>query len=409
MAKLTDYNNNLQNDFPILGKKIHGTPLIYLDNAATTQKPQCVIDALVRFYSEENSNVHRGLHYLSQVATEHYEAARKRVTSFLGADDTYSTIFTSGVTEAINLAAHGLGTLLLKPKDEILITQMEHHSNIIPWQLLCEKTGAQLRIIPISDAGELLMEEFERLLNARTKIVAVTHVSNVLGTVNPIREICSKAKEQGAISLIDGAQSAAHLNINIQDIGADFFVCSAHKMYGPTGIGVLCGPAELLNRMSPYQSGSGMVESVTFEKTSFRTVPDKFEAGTPHIAGAIGLTAALDYLSDTGMDAIESHEQQLLAYGTKVLTSVEGLRIIGNAKKKTGVLSFTLENVHPHDIAQLLDNDGIAIRSGHHCAQPLMQFYHVPATARASLGIYNSKQDIDSLVNALHTVREVFP
>lgn len=401
-------NNAFRNDFPILRIPIQGKLPVYLDNAATTQKPQCVIDALVNFYTCQNANVHRGLHYLSQKASESYDAARKTVREFLGAAPGYETVFTSGATASINLVAHGFGHTFIHADDEILITQMEHHSNIVPWQLLCRATGAKLRVVPITESGELVMAAFDRLLNERTKIVAVTHVSNVLGTVNPVRDICSKAKSQGAVCLVDGAQSAAHLKIDLQEMGADFFCCSGHKMYGPTGIGVLCGRTELLEAMCPYQTGSGMITTVTFDETTFRNAPEKFEAGTPHIAGAAGLAAAIAYIEGVGMDTIAKHEQDLLQYASEALATIEGLTIRGTATHKSGVISFTMDCAHPHDIAQVLDHGGVAIRSGHHCAQPLMQFYGIPATARASFGLYNTKQDIDTLVQGLHHVRKVF-
>ena len=395
-------------DFPILKTRVRGKPLVYLDNAATTQKPQCVIDAITDYYTHGNANIHRGVHYLSAQATDRYEAARRKINAFLGTSVSCETIFTRGATEAINLVAHSYGRLHVRAGDEILISHMEHHSNIVPWQILCEEKGAKLRVIPVNDAGELDMVEFDRLLNERTRIVAVAHVSNALGTINPVREICRKARVQGATSLVDGAQSAPHLRINMHDIGADFFVCSGHKMYGPTGIGVLYGRAELLERMGPYQSGGDMILSVSFEKTTFADLPHKFEAGTPHIEGVIGLGAAVAYLESIGLDAIADHEHYLLEHGTRLLQSVEGLTLIGTAREKAGVLAFVLDGVHPHDIGQLLDNEGIAIRAGHHCAQPLMHRFGVPATARASLGVYNTREELDALAGALRQIREMF-
>jgi cysteine desulfurase / selenocysteine lyase len=406
---LKSYNvNELRKDFPILKTLVHGKPLVYLDNAATTQKPQCVIDAITKFYTHENANIHRGVHYLSQQATNRYEVARHKINAFLGTFVGCETIFTRGATEAINLVAHSFGRYWLQPGDEILISHMEHHSNIVPWQLLCEEKGAKLRVIPISDEGELRMDEFERLLNERTKIVAVTHVSNALGTINPVHKICRMAREQGAISLVDGAQSAPHIKIDMHELGADFFACSGHKMYGPMGIGILYGRAELLERMRPYQSGGDMILSVSFEKTIFADLPHKFEAGTPNIEGVIGLGAAIDYLENLGMGNIKSHEDDLLNYGTQVLKRIDGLTLIGNAWEKTGILSFTMDGIHPHDIGQLLDNDGIAIRAGHHCAQPVMQRFGVPATARASLGLYNTREELDILGHSLQQIREMF-
>ncbi len=398
----------MRQDFPILSTRVRGKPLAYLDNAATTQKPQCVIDAVSRYYSSENANVHRGVHYLSQKATERYEAARHRINAFIGANAACETIFTRGATEGINLVAHSFGRDWVRSGDEILLTHLEHHSNIVPWQLLCEEKGARIRVVPIDDDGNLIMDEFDRLLNERTRMVAATHVSNVLGTITPVREICRKAREQGAASLIDGAQSAPHLLVDMQDIGADFFVCSGHKMYGPTGVGLLYGRVERLERMRPYQGGGDMILSVTFEKTTFAPLPHKFEAGTPHIEGVVGLGAAVEYLESIGMDRIACHEAELLEYGERRLSAVDGLRLLGAAKHKAGVLSFTLDGVHPHDIGQILDGEGVAIRSGHHCAQPVMDRFGLSAAARASLGLYNTRDDIDALVEALHKVREVF-
>lgn len=408
-ATSTPYDvNQVRKDFPILSTCVRGKPLVYLDNAATTQKPHCVIDAISDYYSTSNANIHRGVHYLSQQATERYEQARHQINAFLGARVSCETIFTRGATEAINLVAHSFGRSWLQPGDEVLISYMEHHSNIVPWQLLCEERGAILRVIPINDAGELRMDEFDRLLNGRTKIVAVTQVSNALGTIVPVREICRKARAQGAVSLVDGAQSTPHLPVNVQVMGADFYACSGHKMYGPTGIGVLYGRAELLERMQPYQSGGDMILSVTFDHTTFAELPHKFEAGTPNIEGVIGLGAAVSYLEHIGMDAITAYEHDLLEYGTRVLEQVDGLTLIGTAADKAGVLSFTLDGVHPHDIGQLLDNDGIAVRAGHHCAQPVMKRFGIPATVRASLGMYNTREELDALGQSLQHIREMF-
>ena len=399
----------IRHDFPILSRTVrNGRKLVYLDNAATSQKPQCVIDAISHYYSNDNANVHRGVHYLSQCATDLYEDARHKINHFLGTVVGCETIFTRGATEAINLVAHGFGRGFVNAGDEVLISHMEHHSNIVPWQMLCEARGATLRVIPINDDGELIMEEFDRLLNGRTKMVAVTHVSNALGTVNPVAEICRKAREAGAKVLIDGAQSAPHMPIDMKAIGADFFVAAGHKMCGPTGVGVLYGRAELLDRMPPWQGGGDMILSVTFEKTVYAHIPARFEAGTPPIAEVIGLGEAADYLTKLGMDKVAQHEHDLMVYGTEQLKQVPGVTIIGNAKEKAGAISFTLDCAHPHDIGQILDDEGIAIRAGHHCAQPVMQRYGIAATARASFGLYNTRAEIDALVAGLYRVREMF-
>ncbi|MGH9585396.1 MAG: SufS family cysteine desulfurase, partial [Acidobacteriaceae bacterium] len=385
-------------DFPILSAQVHGKPLVYLDNAATTQKPQAVIDAISHYYTHENANIHRGVHHLSQVATDSYEAARQTVQRFLNAADQREIIFVRGTTEGINLVAQTYGRANVGAGDEIIISAMEHHSNIVPWQILCEEKGARLRIAPINDEGELLLDEFEALLNAKTKLVAVAHISNALGTVNPIARIVELAHSRGIPVLVDGAQAAPHLPVDVRALDCDFYAFSGHKIYGPTGIGVLYGKRELLEAMPPYQGGGDMIRSVTFEKTLYNQLPYKFEAGTPHIAGVVGLGAALDYVSNLGLEAALAHEQDLLEYGTKALEAVSGLRLVGTAKKKAGVLSFVMENIHPHDIGTILDQEGIAVRTGHHCAQPVMQRFGIPATARASLAIYNTKTDIDALV-----------
>lgn len=400
--------NRIRKDFPILGSTVRGKPLVYLDSAATTQKPQAVIDAISRYYAAQNANVHRGVHHLSQMATLAFDQARQKVAAFLNAHVECEIIFTRGATESINLVAQSYARSVLKEGDEIIISTMEHHSNIVPWQILCQQTGAKLRVIPIDDNGDIIMEEFDRLLNERTKLVAVVQVSNALGTVNPIKEIAAKAHAAGARVLVDGAQSTPHMPIDVRDLDCDFFVCSGHKMYAPTGIGILYGRAEILDKMPPYQSGGDMILSVTLEKTVYGRLPSKFEAGTPHIEGAIVLGTAIDYLNAIGMDAIHQHEQELLAYGTEVLRGVPGLHIMGNARQKAGVLAFTMDSAHPHDIGQLLDDDGIAVRAGHHCAQPVMQRYGVPATTRASLGLYNTKEELDALGAALHNVNKVF-
>jgi cysteine desulfurase/selenocysteine lyase len=394
--------------FPILTEKIYGKPLVYLDSAATSQKPQAVIDAISRFFLKENANVHRGVHYLSERATEEYDGARAKVQRFLNAKESCEIIFVRGTTEAINLVAQTYGKTHLAEGDEVLITAMEHHSNIVPWQILCAERGAHLRVAPINDAGELLLEEFEQLIGPKTKLVAVTHVSNVLGTINPIRRIVEIAHARGACVLVDGAQAAPHLKVDVQALGCDFYALSGHKMYGPTGIGVLYGRSELLEEMPPYQGGGDMILSVTFEKTVYNKLPYKFEAGTPNMAGAVGLAAAIAFISGLGHEALAAHEHDVLAYGLRVLCEVQGLQLIGTADAKASVLSFVLDGIHPHDIGTILDREGIAIRTGHHCAQPLMSRFGVAATARASLGCYSRRQDIDALVAGLEKVREVF-
>ncbi len=400
--------NRVRADFPILSSQVHGKQLVYLDNAATTQKPQAVIDAISRYYTHENANIHRGVHQLSQTATDSYEAARQTIQHFLNAADQREIIFVRGATEGINLVAQTYGRVHVGAGDEIVVSAMEHHSNIVPWQILCEEKGAHLRVAPISDQGELLLEQFEALLNEKTKLVAVTHVSNALGTVNPIAQIVEAAHRKAIPVLVDGAQAVPHLPVDVRELGCDFYAFSGHKIYGPTGIGILYGKRELLESMPPYQGGGDMIRSVTFEKTLYNQLPYKFEAGTPHIAGVIGLGAALDYLSGVGMEAALAHEQDLLDYGTRALEAVPGLRLVGTAKEKAGVLSFVMENIHPHDIGTILDQQGIAIRTGHHCAQPVMQRFGIPATARASLAIYNTRSDIDALVAGIHKLKEVF-
>ena len=395
-------------DFPILNRQVHGHPLVYLDNAATTQKPQVVLDAMSRYYTWSNANVHRGVHLLSESATEAYEGARNTVQGFLNAADSSEIIFVRGTTEAINLVAQTYGRRHVGSGDEIVISEMEHHSNIVPWQILCEEKGARLRIAPINDDGELLLEEFERLLNAKTKFVSVVHISNVLGTVNPIRQIVQMAHQWNVPVMVDGAQAVLHGKVDVRDLDCDFYAFSGHKIYGPTGIGVLYGKHALLDAMPPYQGGGDMIQSVTFEKTLYNRLPYKFEAGTPHMAGAVGLAAAIDYVSKIGLDAIAAYEQDLLACGTTALNAVHGLRLIGTAKEKAGVLSFVLEGIHPHDIGTILDRQGIAIRTGHHCAQPLMQRFGIPATARASLAVYNTTDELDVLVAGVYKLKEVF-
>ena len=398
----------IREDFPVLHQMVNGKPLVYLDNAATTQKPQAVIDALVRYYSADNSNVHRGVHTLSQRATEDYDSGRSKARQFLNAASDEEIIFVKGTTDGINLVAHSYARQHLGEGDEIIISTMEHHSNIIPWQVLCQEKGAHLRVIPISDAGELLMDEYESLLSSRTKLVAITHVSNVLGTVNPIKQIVEMAHSQGVPVLVDGAQATPHMLVDVQKLGCDFYVFSGHKIYGPTGIGVLYGKAELLEAMPPYQLGSDMIKSVTFERTVYNDLPYKFEAGTPNIAGVIGMGAAIDYLTEIGMDRIDNYEHGLLEYGTECLFGIDGVKIVGNAPGKASVLSFVMDCAHPHDIGTILDTEGVAIRTGHHCAQPLMNRYGVPATARASLSFYNTRDEVDLLVKAIDRVIEVF-
>ena len=395
-------------DFPILKEQVYGKPLTYLDNAATTQKPQIVIDTLAQYYSKENANIHRGIFCLSEQATKRYKSARHKVQGFLHAASDQEIVFVRGTTEAINLVAHCYGKTFLKPGDEVLITNMEHHSNIVPWQMLAEQNGVRLIVAPINDQGELVMEEFVKLLTDRVKFVSVVHVSNALGTVNPVKEIIRLAHSKGIPVLVDGAQAVAHTSVDVQDLDCDFYAFSGHKLLGPTGVGVLYGKKELLEKMPPYQGGGDMIRSVSFEKTVYNDPPYKFEAGTPHIAGVIGLGAAIDYISDIGLNRIETYEQELLKYGTEKLLQVPGLRLIGTAKHKSAILSFVLGEAHAHDIGTILDRQGIAIRAGHHCAMPVMQRFKVPATTRASLAFYNTFEEIDRLVAALHEVTEVF-
>ena len=398
----------VRDDFPILATRLYGKALVYLDNAATTQKPQVVIDRLTRYYAHENANIHRGVHYLSELATEAYEEARQTVCRFLNAADAQGIVFVRGTTEAINLVAQTYGRVHVGPGDDIVITVMEHHSNIVPWQMLCEQKGARLRIVPMNDAGELRLDEYEALLSDRTRIVAVGHVSNALGTINAIRTIVEMAHARGVPVLVDGAQAVSHMAVDVQALDCDFYAFSGHKVFGPTGIGVLYGKPALLDSMPPYQGGGDMIRSVRFEKTEYNTLPYKFEAGTPNIAGAIGLSAAIEYIERLGFDRIAAHERDLLAHGTRALMDVPGLRLTGTASDKAGVLAFVLEGVHPHDVGTILDREGIAVRTGHHCCQPLMDRLGVPATARASLALYNTREEIDALASALARVREVF-
>ena len=395
-------------DFPILKQQVHGKPLVYLDNAATSQKPQVVLDTLDHYYTTENANVHRGVHFLSQQATQDYEAARGKIRELLNASDDREIIFVRGTTEGINLVAQSYGRQNVGEGDEIIISAMEHHSNIVPWQILCQERGAHLRVIPMNDDGELLMDEYERLLGPRTKLVSVVHLSNSLGTINPIEQIIAMAHSRGVPVMVDGAQSTPHMPIDVRKMDCDFFAFSGHKLYGPTGIGALYGKADLLESMPPYQSGGDMIKSVTFEKTTYNSLPYKFEAGTPNIGGAIGLGAAIDYITDIGMDRMSAYEHDLLKYGTERLSTISGLRLIGTAREKADILSFVLGDIHPHDIGTILDNEGIAIRTGHHCTQPVMDRFSIPATARASLAFYNTREDIDALVKGIDKVIEVF-
>jgi len=395
-------------DFPILHETVRGKDLVYLDNAATTQKPRQVIDALSRFYTSENSNIHRGVYYLSERATAAYEKARVSVQHFLNAQRSDEIIFVRGATEAINLVASSFGGTAIGAGDEIVVSAMEHHSNIVPWQLVAEQVGASLSVIPMDQSGTLIQAEYEKLLGPKTKLVALVHVSNSLGTVNPVKEMTAMARARGIPVLIDGAQAAAHVNIDVLDIGCDFYAISGHKMFGPTGIGALYGRADLLDSMPPYQGGGEMIRSVTFEGTTFADAPAKFEARTPHIAGAIGMGAAVAYLEALGWDAIHNHEMELLEYATSRLSEVPGLEIVGRAKDRAAVISFVLDGVHAHDVGTIVDQDGVAIRTGHHCTQPVMDFFGLPATARASFAFYNTIEEVDLLVAALHRVREVF-
>ena len=398
----------LREDFPVLKQTVHGKPLVYLDSAATAQKPSVVVEAIRRFHEVDCANIHRGVHELSQRSTAAYEETRTKVRRFLHAKSTDELIFVRGTTEGVNLVSSSWGRKFVNPGDEIIISAMEHHSNIVPWQMLCEEKGATLRVIPMNDRGELLIDEYEKLLNVRTRMVAVTHFSNVLGTINPVRQIVDMAHNAGALALIDGAQAAPHMKIDVQALDADFYALSGHKLFGPTGIGILYGKSKLLNAMPPYQGGGDMIKVVTFAKTIYNDLPYKFEAGTPNIAGGIGLGAALDYVDRIGLDEIGAYEHQLLEYGTEVLSAIPGLRIVGTAPEKTGVLSFVFEDIHPHDIGTVLDQQGIAVRTGHHCAQPVMDFYNVPATTRASFAFYNTFGEIDALVAGLKRVKEVF-
>ena len=400
--------NRIREDFPILKTYVHGKPLVYLDNAATTQKPDFVIDRINKYYSTMNSNIHRGVHALSGVATEAFETARINVKHFINALGKNEIIFTRGTTESINLVASSYGRTYIKEGDEIIISHMEHHSNIVPWQMLCKEKNAKLKVIPINDNGELIYEEFEKLVNERTKFISVVYVSNSLGTVNDVKRIIDYAHKFKIPVLIDGAQAVNHIKVDVQELDCDFLAFSGHKIYGPTGIGILYGKVDLLEAMPPYMGGGDMISKVTFEETTYNELPHKFEAGTPDIAGVIGLGAAIDYVKNIGIENIRNHETELLNYAAEQVAGIPGLRIIGNAKDKTSVLSFVLENIHPHDIGTFLDFEGVAIRTGHHCTQPLMQRFKIPATSRASFGMYNTKEEIEVLVKGLKKIIEVF-
>jgi cysteine desulfurase/selenocysteine lyase len=400
--------DRIREDFPVLKQRIHGKPLVYLDSAATAQKPFAVIDAIRKFHEVDCANIHRGVHELSQRSTAAYEETRSKAKRFLNARSKNELIFVRGTTEGINLVASSWGRRNVKEGDEIVISALEHHSNIVPWQMLCEERGARLRVIPMNDRGELLLEEYEKLLGPRTRMVAVGHVSNALGTINPVRQIIEMAHRAGALALIDGAQAAPHMKIDVQALDADFYAFSGHKVFGPTGIGILYGKARLLNAMPPYQGGGDMIKSVTFEKTTYADLPYKFEAGTPNIAGGIGMGAAFDYVTRIGLDKIAAYEHELLVYGTAALLRIPGLSIIGTARDKAAVLSFVMEGIHPHDIGTVLDRQGIAVRTGHHCAQPVMDRFGVPATTRASLAFYNTTAEIDALAAGLAKVKEIF-
>jgi cysteine desulfurase/selenocysteine lyase len=398
----------IREDFPVLRQTVHGKPLVYLDSAATAQKPYAVIDAVRRFHEVDCANIHRGVHELSQRSTVAYEKARATAVRYLNAASESELIFVRGATEAINLVAHSWGRRNVKPGDEIIISALEHHSNIVPWQMLCEEQGALLRFIPIDDRGDLILEAYEKLLNPRTRMVAVSHVSNALGTINPVRPIIAMAHAAGAVALIDGAQAIPHMSVDVRALDADFYAFSGHKLFGPTGVGMLYGKAKLLESMPPYQGGGDMIKTVTLEKTTYNDLPYKFEAGTPNIAGGIGLGAAFEYVSDVGLDAIAAYEHELLVYGTELLEQVPGLRIIGTAREKAAVLSFVMAGIHPHDIGTVLDRMGIAVRTGHHCAQPVMDRFGIPATTRASLAFYNTPAELDRLAAGLHKIAEMF-
>ena len=400
--------HRIRQDFPNLTVTVRGKKLAYLDNAATTFKPRQVIESCTRHYSSGVANVHRGVHYLSEMATEEYERSRVKVRDFINAADLSEIIFTRGTTESINLVAQCYGRSFLKAGDEIVISAMEHHSNIVPWQMLCEHNGCVLKVIPIDDHGDIIFEEYLRLLTSKTKFVSIVHVSNSLGTVNPVEEVIAEAHKKGALVLVDGAQAVSHAKVDVRELDCDFFAFSGHKLFGPTGIGVLYGKRSLLDKMPPYQGGGDMISSVTFEKTTYNVLPYKFEAGTPNIAGAIGLGAAVDYVGSVGLSEITHYKDELLDYGTKALSTIPGLSLIGTARKKSSILSFTISDIHPHDLGTIVDSEGVAIRTGHHCTQPVMKRFNIPATARASLAFYNTKEEIDLLVKAIHKAMEIF-
>lgn len=398
----------IRREFPILALQPHGKPLVYLDNAATSQKPRQTIEAMNEYYRTQNANVHRGIHYLSQIATEKYDGTRLKVQQFLNAPHVHEIVYTAGNTDAINLVARAYGDAFIGKGDEILITHMEHHSNIVPWQMLCERTGAVLQVAPVDDNGDIVMDEFKALLNERTKLVSVVYVSNALGTINPVKEIVKLAHDAGAVVLLDSAQAAPHMPVDVQDLDCDFLTIAPHKMFAPMGIGVLYAKERHLEAMPPYRGGGDMILSVSFEKTTYNQLPFKFEAGTPNVAGVVGLGASVDYLMALGMENVAAYEADLVQHGIAVLSAVDGVRLIGTAKNRAGAMSFVMDCAHPHDIGQILDDEGIAIRAGHHCTQPLMQRFGVPATARASVALYNTKEELDALGAALHKVREVF-
>ena len=398
----------LKEEFPILSKKVNKKSLIYLDNASTTQKPKSVIETIQNYYESTNSNIHRGVHHLSQKATEEYEKSRETIQHFIGADSSKEIIFVRGATEAVNLVANSYVKPLLSEGDNIIISQMEHHANIVPWQIMSKEKGTDIRVIPINNAGELIIEEIDSLIDEKTKFISLNHVSNSLGTINPIRKLIQKAHKNDIRIMIDGAQAVQHMKVNVVELDVDFYCFSGHKMYGPTGIGILYGKKEILDKMEPYQGGGDMIKSVTFEKTIYNDVPHIFEAGTPNIVGAIGLGKAVEFIEDITVEEIEKHELDLLNYATDKINKIEGVQIIGNSKDKASVISFVMEGIHPHDIGTIMDNLGIAIRAGHHCTQPVMDFYEIPATARASFAIYNTKEDVDKLIDGIQKTKEVF-
>ena len=398
----------IKSDFPTLSQKVNGKELVYLDNAATTQKPKVVIKSIERYYNESNANIHRGVHALSQKATDLYENSRKNISNFINAESEKQIIFVRGATEAINLVANSHVRPLLNQNDEIIISQMEHHANIVPWQLICEEKNAKLRILPMNQRGELILDSLGKIISKKTKFMAINHVSNSLGTINPIEEIVEIAHQHKIKILVDGAQAVQHIPIDIQKIDADFYCFSGHKLYGPTGIGILYGKKQLLNEMPPYQGGGDMIKSVTFDETIYNDIPHKFEAGTPNISGAIGLSAAIDYMREIGIEKISKHESELLEYASEKLKKIDDVQIIGNAKEKASVISFVIKNIHPHDIGTIMDSDGVAIRAGKHCTDPVMDFYSIPATARASFAAYNNKDDVDKLIKSVKKAIEVF-